>query len=230
MGAKCFFYYFSIEKALHPRGFVDRTPAGSKAATNLGSHNIESLQKRHARTPRERIPAMHKRRDPPASRRRLAIAGATVYRLLTKDQGRTMRAIVFVAIFVGCLCGPSRAYDLETKRGQAVCDTLAEFEELSIAIGMADDRYIEEMGNKGCHFPEAGLKMALIEAYTDQTVLLFQKLADNTRLGPVPDHIDRLTSLAKVRLFFPDHDPVVGFTLLPVSHRTSSEGNSDAAN
>ena len=140
-----------------------------------------------------------------------------------------MRAIVFVAIFVGCLCGPSLAYDLETKKGQAVCDTLAEFEELSIAIGMADDHYIDEMGNKGCHFPQAGLKMALIEAYADQTVLLFRKLADNTRLGPVPRDIDKLTNLAKVRLFFPDRDPVIGFTLLRVSRRPDSQGAPEAA-
>ena len=101
-----------------------------------------------------------------------------------------MRAIVIAAAVLGCLCGPSSAYDFETKKGQAVCDTLAEFEELSIAIGMQDDRYIEEMGNKGCHFPEPGMGMTLLEAYADQTVLLFRKLADNTRLGPVPEHID----------------------------------------
>src|ERR1700680_3004523 len=120
-----------------------------------------------------------------------------------------MRAIVIAAAVLGCLCGPSSAYDFETKKGQAVCDTLAQFEELSIAIGMADDRYIEEMGSKGCHLPEGGLEMALNEAYSDQTILLFRKLADNTRLGPVPPHIEQLTSLAKVRLFLPDRDPVV---------------------
>jgi hypothetical protein len=92
-----------------------------------------------------------------------------------------MRAIVIAAAVLGCLCGPSSAYDFETKKGQAVCDTLAEFEELSIAIGMQDDRYIEEMGNKGCHFPQPGMGMTLLEAYADQTVLLFRKLADNTR-------------------------------------------------
>jgi hypothetical protein len=139
-----------------------------------------------------------------------------------------MRAIVFAAVLLGCCCGPSLAYDLETKGGQAVCDTLAEFEELSIAIGMADDRYIEEMGNKGCHFPQPGLKMALIEAYADQTVLLFRKLAENTRLGPVPRDIDKLTNLAKVRIFFPDREPVTGFTLLRVSGRPDS-GGLDAA-
>lgn len=141
-----------------------------------------------------------------------------------------MRAIVFAAAILGCLSGPSSAYDLETKRGQAICDTLAEFEELSIAIGMQDDRYIEEMTNKGCHFLEPGLRMDLIEAYADQTVLLFQKLADNTRLGPVPDHIDRLTQLAKVRLLYPDHDPMVGFTLLPVERRPNHRGSLNEAN
>ena len=128
-----------------------------------------------------------------------------------------MRAIVIAAAVLACLCGPSSAYDFETRKGQAVCDTLAEFEELSIAIGMQDDRYIEEMGNKGCHFPEPGMGMTLLEAYADQTVLLFRKLADNTHLGPVPEHIDRVTNLAKVRLFYPDRDPTVGFTLLPLA-------------
>ena len=135
-----------------------------------------------------------------------------------------MRAILIAAAVLGFLCGPSCAYDFETKKGQAVCDTLAEFEELSIAIGMQDDRYIEEMGNKGCHFPEPGVGMTLLEAYADQTVLLFRKLADNTRLGPVPEHIDRYTNLAKVRLFYSDSDPTVGFTLLPLSHRPDSRG------
>jgi hypothetical protein len=135
-----------------------------------------------------------------------------------------MRAIVIAAAVLGCLCGPSSAYDFETKKGQAVCDTLAEFEELSIAIGMQDDRYIEEMGNKGCHFPEPGVGMTLLEAYADQTVLLFRRLADNTRLGPVPEHIDRFTNLAKVRLFHSDRDPTVGFTLLPLSHRPDGRG------
>src|ERR1700688_2892095 len=111
-----------------------------------------------------------------------------------------MRAIVFAAAFLGCLSGSCSAFDLETKRGQAICDTLLQFEELSIAIGMRDDRYIEEMGSKGCHYPEPGMGMTLLEAYADQTVLLFRKLAGNTRLGPVPEHIDRVTNLAKVRL------------------------------
>jgi hypothetical protein len=134
-----------------------------------------------------------------------------------------MRAIVFAAAFLGCLSGTCSAYDLETKQGQAICDTLIAFEELSIAIGMRDDRYIEEMGSKGCHFPEPGLKMALIEAYADQTVLLFRKLAENTRLGPVPERIDALTNLAKVRLYYRDRDPIVGFTLLRVPHRADGQ-------
>src|SRR4030081_3479620 len=130
-----------------------------------------------------------------------------------------MRAILLAAACLGCLSGPSFGYDLETKNGQAVCDTLLGFEELSIAIGMRDDRAIEEMGSKGCHVPEPGLKMELIESYADQTVLLFSKLAAHTRLGPVPQHIERLTNLAKVRLLYRDRDPAVGFTLLRVSHR-----------
>jgi hypothetical protein len=134
-----------------------------------------------------------------------------------------MRSIVFVAAFLGALSGSSSAYDLETKKGQAICDTLAEFEELSIAIGMVDDRYIEEMGTKGCRFPEPGLRMTLIEAYADQTVLLFRKLADYTRLGPVPERIDQLANLAKVRLFYPDREPMVGFTLLPVRGRVDNQ-------
>jgi hypothetical protein len=141
-----------------------------------------------------------------------------------------MRAIVFAATCLSCLSGPSSAYDLETKEGQAICDTLAEFEELSIAIGTGDDRYIEEMGDKGCHFPEPGLRMALIEAYADQTVLLFRKLADSTRLGPVPRHIDKLTNLARVRLFYRDRNSMVGFTLLPVQNRPDSQSGSNETN
>jgi hypothetical protein len=130
-----------------------------------------------------------------------------------------MRAIVVAAALLGCLSGACFAAELETTKGQAICDTLAKFEELSIAIGMEDDQYIEAMGEKGCHFPEAGLKMALIEAYADQTILLFRKLAENTRLGPVPERIDELTNLAKVRLFHRDREPTIGFTLLRVPHR-----------
>jgi hypothetical protein len=134
-----------------------------------------------------------------------------------------MRAIVMAAAVLGCLSGSCRAYDLETLKGQAICDTLAQFEELSIAIALGDDRYIEEMGDKGCHFPEPGMRMSLIEAYADQTVLLFRKLAETTRLGPVPERIDELTNLAKVRLFYRDRDPMIGFTLLRVPHRADGQ-------
>jgi hypothetical protein len=79
------------------------------------------------------------------------------------------------------------------------------------------------MGTKGCHFPPPGMKMVLIETYADQTVLLFRKLAEKTRIGPVPEHIEELTNLAKVRLFFPDRDPMVGFTLLRVPHRPDGQ-------
>jgi hypothetical protein len=136
-----------------------------------------------------------------------------------KRGGAIMRAIVIAAALLGCLSGPCSAYDVETRKGQAICDTLIQFEELSIAIGMEDDRYIEEMGDKGCHFPEPGLRMSLIEAYAGQTVLLFRKLAENTPLGPVPERIDGLTNLAKVRLFHRDHESMIGFTLLRVPHR-----------
>jgi hypothetical protein len=132
----------------------------------------------------------------------------------------TVRAIVVIAAaLLSCISGPSAAYEFVTMRGQAICDTLAKFEELSIAISMEDDQYIEEMGNKGCHFPEPGLKMSLIEAYAGQTVLLFRKLAENTPLGPVPERIDELTNLAKVRLFHRDHESMIGFTLLRVPRR-----------
>jgi len=134
-----------------------------------------------------------------------------------------LRAIVFAAALLGWLSCSWSAYCLETQRGQAICDTLAEFEELSIAIAIGDYRYIEEMGTKGCYFPEAGLRLSLIEPYADQTVLLFRKLAENTRLGPVPERIDELANLAKVRLFRQDHDPVVGFTLLRVPHRPDGQ-------
>jgi hypothetical protein len=70
----------------------------------------------------------------------------------------------------------------------------------------------------------------LVEAYADQTALLFRKLADNTHLGPVPDHVERLTNLAKVRLFDREGEPMVGFTMLPVSRRPDSPGDWNAAN
>jgi hypothetical protein len=136
-----------------------------------------------------------------------------------------MRAIVIAAALAAGLCGPGFAYDAQTTNGQAVCDTLAQLEELSIAIGMKDDQYIEEMGSKGCHFPEPGLKVSLIEAYADQTVLLFRKLAERTQLGPVPENIGDLTNLAKVRLYYRDREPAVGFTLLRVPH--SPDGRRD---
>ena len=135
----------------------------------------------------------------------------------------TVRAIVIAAAVLGGLSGPSAAYDVESRRGQAICDTLIAFEELSIAISVGDDRYIEEMGNKGCHYPEPGLRMTLIEAYADQTVLLFRKLAEKTGLGPVPEHVDELTNLAKVRVFYRDRDPTIGFTLLRVPHRLDGQ-------
>ena len=141
-----------------------------------------------------------------------------------------MRAIVFAMALLGYLSVPGSAYEFETKKGQEICDTLAEFEELSIAIGMQDDRYIEEMGSKGCHFPESGLGMALLEVYANQTVLLFRKLATNTHLGPVPERIDKLTSLAKVRLFYRDHDSMVGFTLLPVQPGPVRQGDLNRSN
>jgi len=136
-----------------------------------------------------------------------------------------MRAIVIAAALAAGLSGPGFAYDAQTMNGQAVCDTLAQLEELSIAIGMKDDAYIEEMGSKGCHFPEPGLKVSLIEAYADQTVLLFQKLAEKTHLGTVPENIGDLTNLAKVRLYYRDREPAVGFTLLRVPH--SPDGRRD---
>jgi hypothetical protein len=141
-----------------------------------------------------------------------------------------MRAILLAATFLAYLSGPSSAFDLVTKNGQAVCDSLLAFEELTIAIGMRDDSAILEMGNKGCHLPGPGLRMELVEAYADQTALLFRKLADNTHLGPVPDHIERLTNLAKVRLFDREGEPMVGFTMLPVSRRPDSPGDGNAEN
>jgi hypothetical protein len=134
-----------------------------------------------------------------------------------------MRAVVLAAALLSCVSGACSAYDTQTTRGQAICDTLAQLEELSIAISVGDEPYIEEMGNKGCHFPPPGMKMVLIETYADQTVLLFRKLAEKTRIGPVPEHIEELTNLAKVRLFFPDRDPMVGFTLLRVPHRPDGQ-------
>jgi hypothetical protein len=134
-----------------------------------------------------------------------------------------MRTTVTTAALVVCLSAPALAYDLQTRSGQAVCDTLRAFEELTIAINTDDDHFIEEMGNKGCHMPHPGLSMELIEAYPDETVLLFSKLAEYTHIGPVPANIERLTHLAKVRVLTPDEAPSVGFTLLRVSPRSVSQ-------
>jgi hypothetical protein len=134
-----------------------------------------------------------------------------------------MRATVVTAALVVCLSAPAVAYDLQTKSGQAVCDTLRAFEELTIAINTNDDQFIEDMGNNGCHMPRPGLSMELIEAYPDETVLLFSKLAEYTRIGPVPANIERLTHLAKVRVLTPDAAPSVGFTLLRVSPRSTGQ-------
>jgi hypothetical protein len=131
-----------------------------------------------------------------------------------------MRTTVVAAALLVCLSAIARAYDLQTKNGQAVCDSLRAFEELTIAINTDDDQFIEEIGNNGCRMPPPGVRMELIEAYPDETVLLFSKLAEYTRIGPVPDHIERLTHLAKVRVLTPDHAPSVGFTLLRVSPRS----------
>jgi hypothetical protein len=84
---------------------------------------------------------------------------------------------------------------------------------------MQDDAYIEDMGNRGCRFPEPGLRVSLIEPYADETVLLFRKLSERTHLGPVPENIGDLTNLAKVRVFYRDRAPTVGFTLLRVPHQ-----------
>jgi hypothetical protein len=148
----------------------------------------------------------------------------------TEQGGVTMRAIVIAAALVAGACSPSFAYDSQTRNGQAVCDTLAQLEELSIAIGMQDDQYIEEMGSKGCHFPEPGLRVSLIEAYADQTVVLFRKLAEKTRIGTVPENIGDLTNLAKVRLYYRDREPAVGFTLLRVPQTPDGRRDWSVAN
>jgi hypothetical protein len=67
--------------------------------------------------------------------------------------------------------------------------------------------------------------MELIEAYPDQTVLLFSKLAEYTRIGPISEHIEWLTHLAKVRLLTRDNGPTVVFTLLPVSRRAANQSD-----
>jgi hypothetical protein len=74
------------------------------------------------------------------------------------------------------------------------------------------------------------LRITLIEAYADQTVLLFQKLAEKTPLGPVPEHIEELTNLAKVRVFYRDRDPTIGFTLLRVPHRPDGQRDWNVVN
>jgi hypothetical protein len=141
-----------------------------------------------------------------------------------------MRAVVLAAALLSLASGSCSAYEVETRMGQAVCDTLIQLEELSIAISVGDDAYIQEMGSKGCHFPPPGLRMTLIEAYADQTAILFRKLAERTRIGPVPEHIEDLTNLAKVRLVFPDRDPMIGYTLLRVPQQPDGRRGWGVAN
>ena len=131
-----------------------------------------------------------------------------------------MRALVVATALVLCLAGQASASEFETKTGQVVCDSLVAFEELTIAIGERDDSSIEAMSGKGCHQPQPGSKMELIEAYPDQTILLFGKLSQYTHVGPVPPHIERMTNLAKVRVFAGDATSSIGFTLLPVLQHT----------
>jgi hypothetical protein len=131
-----------------------------------------------------------------------------------------MRALVVVAALASGLAGQASASEFEAKNGQVVCDTLVAFEELTIAIGERDDHSIAAMQDKGCHQPQPGSKLELIEAYPDQTVLLFGKLAQYTHLGPVPPHIERMTNLAKVRVLSGDAGATIGFTLLPVLQHT----------
>jgi hypothetical protein len=134
--------------------------------------------------------------------------------------GENMRALVVAAALALCLAGRVSASEYETKSGQVVCDTLLAFEELTIAIGEKDDRSIQAMSGRGCHLPQPGSRMELIEAYPDQTVLLFGKLSEYTHVGPVPPHIERMTNLAKVRLFAGDATSTIGFTLVPVLQHT----------
>ena len=136
-----------------------------------------------------------------------------------------MRAVVVAAALSLCLAGQSFAFDLQTKRGQVVCDTLQAFEELTIAISLKDDEAIEAMTSKGCHVPDAGLRMELVEAYPDQTVLLFKKLTEYTGLSGVPTHIEQLANLAQVRVFASGPTPRVGYTMLPVHERADTPMN-----
>jgi hypothetical protein len=136
-----------------------------------------------------------------------------------------MRAVGVAAALLLFLAGPSSAFDLQTKRGQVICDTLRAFEELTIAISVKDDQAIDEMTSKGCRLPGAGLRMELVEAYPDQTVLLFKKLVAYAGLDGVPDHIEQLANLAEVRLFTGDATPTVGYTMLPVAERPAPPMN-----
>jgi hypothetical protein len=136
-----------------------------------------------------------------------------------------MRAVVVAAALLLSLAGPSSAFDLQTKRGQVICDTMRAFEELTIAISLQDDEAIADMSRRGCQLPGAGLRMELIESYPDQTALLFKKLTEYTGLAGVPTHVERLASLAEVRLFTEGSAPVVGYTMLPVSERPAPPMN-----
>jgi hypothetical protein len=136
-----------------------------------------------------------------------------------------MRAVALAAAFLLYLVGPSSAFDLLTKRGQVICDTLRAFEELTIAISMKDDEAIVEMSQRGCQLPGAGLRMELVEAYPDQTALLFEKLAEYAGLSGVPPHVERLASLAEIRLFTGEKTAIVGYTMLPVRERSDTPMN-----
>jgi hypothetical protein len=136
-----------------------------------------------------------------------------------------VRPALFVAALAAFFCTPAFADAVVTEPGQAICDTLLEFEELTIAISTEDDPAIVEMSNRGCHVPGPGLPIELVEAYSDQTVLLFGKLAEYTPLRLVPAHIERLARLAKVRWLDHEGKPSIGFTLLRVSRGVDDRTN-----
>ena len=55
-----------------------------------------------------------------------------------------MRALLFAVALVFCLSGPSSAYQMQTEKGQVVCETLRAFEELTIAV----DTHVFRVSNR----------------------------------------------------------------------------------
>jgi len=140
-----------------------------------------------------------------------------------------MRAIVLAAALMACLSGPSRAYDPADEERQVICDTLIAFEELSIAIAVEDDHAIAEMGDKGCHLPGPCSEWSLLKPTPTRPPCCSESSPTQPQLRGVPEDIEAADEPRQGRLIYGDRDPIVGFTLLPLSHRREGRARHDAA-